>query len=153
MVMIIFYLGHSNLICWFTSKDDDKHGPGGRNKIVNMYHVIAMNIISWNRNLVIEQLSKRISRRDSNNCRRNDCCASALHLYTDLYVILAPAQPAMPGLDRLVHCSAIRLAHGVLRIHCSTSMTSFTFINTIAKKMTRRTHEPINQVGVALIIM
>ena len=55
-------LGHSNLICWFMSKNGDDHGPGGRNKIVNMYHVIAKNIISWNRNLVIEQRSKRVYR-------------------------------------------------------------------------------------------
>ena len=73
--------------------------------------------------------------------------ASALHLYADPYAILAPAQPAMPG---LVHCSVFRLGHGVLRMHCSTSMTSFTFINTTAKKMTRRTREPTNQVGVAI---
>ena len=73
--------------------------------------------------------------------------ASALHLYADPYAILAPAQPAMPG---LVHCSAFRLGHGVLHMHCSTSMTSFAFINTIAKKMTRHTREPTNQVGVAL---
>ena len=38
--------GHSNSICWFTSKDDDDYGPGGRNKIVNVYPVIAMNMIN-----------------------------------------------------------------------------------------------------------
>ena len=40
------YSGHSNLICWFMSRDSDNYGPGGRNKIVNMYPVITMNIIN-----------------------------------------------------------------------------------------------------------
>ena len=39
-------LGHSNLICWLTSKDDDDYGPGGRNETVSMYRVIAMNMIN-----------------------------------------------------------------------------------------------------------
>ena len=28
------------------SKDGDDYGPGGRNKIVNMYHMIAVNMIN-----------------------------------------------------------------------------------------------------------
>ena len=62
-INVLIILGHSNLIYWFTSKDGDDYGLGGQNKIVNMYHVIAMNIISWNRNLVIEEQSKRVEAR------------------------------------------------------------------------------------------
>ena len=80
-------------------------------------------------------------------------CTSTLIQYKS--AVPVPAQPATSGLfaDRThtVQLSDCWEMDGVLRMRYSTSMTSFTFINPIAKKMTRRTREPTNQVGVALI--
>ena len=82
-------------------------------------------------------------------------CTSTLIQYKLAVPVPAQAQPAMSGLfaDRThtVQLSDCWEMDGVLRMRYSTSMTSFTFINPIAKKMTRRTREPTNQVGVALI--
>lgn len=50
----VLIISNSNLICWFTSKNSDDHGPGGRNiLIVNVHNVITINVISRWRNFLL----------------------------------------------------------------------------------------------------